>query len=187
MGGVMRAWMTSRRNYQLACFFDFVTPVILFLLGLRSALPWPALLGSMMAGLLVFTFVEYAMHRWYFHGPSEFAATLHRGHHHQPRSPTAIPCLSSAATPVIFWWPLSCLMGGTQACFFLSGLLGGYFYYSLVHHLQHRVRGSALPLRSLRRIWAVHGIHHARANVNFGVTTSLWDRIFRTYYGCRVT
>jgi len=185
MGSLMRAWMTSRRNYQLAYVIDFITPIVVLLLGLRGALPWPAAVAAVAGGILAFTFVEYAMHRWYFHGPTEFADGLHRGHHRHPKSPTAIPCLSSAAAPVLFWWPLSRLLGDTQAWFFLSGLLGGYFYYSLLHHLQHRIRTHALPLRILRRMWAAHGIHHARGNVNYGVTTALWDRIFRTHQPSR--
>jgi sterol desaturase/sphingolipid hydroxylase (fatty acid hydroxylase superfamily) len=181
MVNLMRAWMTSRWNYQLAYFFDFVTPIVVFLLALRGALPWPVSVASVTAGILVFTFVEYAMHRWYFHGSTAFADGLHSGHHRHPRAPTAIPCLSSPAAPLLFRWPLSHLIGDTQAWFFLSGLLGCYFYYSLLHHLQHRVRPHALPLTLLRQMWAGHGIHHARANVNYGVTTTLWDRIFRTY------
>jgi 4-hydroxysphinganine ceramide fatty acyl 2-hydroxylase len=185
MGSLMRAWMTSRRNYQLAYFFDLATPIVVFQLALRQVLPWPVSVASVMEGILVFTFVEYAMHRWYFHGSSQFAVGLHSGHHRHPLAPTAIPCLSSPAAPVLFWWPLSRLLGDTQAWFFLSGLLGSYFYYSLLHHLQHRVRAHALPFKFLQKMWAAHGIHHGRTNVNYGVTTALWDRIFRTYQSPR--
>jgi 4-hydroxysphinganine ceramide fatty acyl 2-hydroxylase len=186
VGSLMRAWMTSRRNYQLAYCCDFATFIVLFLLALRAAVvPWPAAVASFMGGLLVFTFVEYGMHRWYFHGPTRFADGLHSRHHRHPLAPTAIPCLSSPAAPVLFWWPLSCLLGDTQAWFFLSGLIGTYFYYSLVHHLQHRIRAHALPLQFLKEMWAAHGIHHARGNVNYGVTTTLWDRLFRTYQSPR--
>jgi sterol desaturase/sphingolipid hydroxylase (fatty acid hydroxylase superfamily) len=54
-----------------------------------------------------------------------------------------------------------------------------------VHHLEHSIRITALPYRWMPRRWAVHAVHHRLVGTNFGVTTSLWDRVFGTHYQSR--
>ena len=82
-------------------------------------------------------------------------------------------------------------MGGALS----FGLLGGYLAYALIHHAIHRAmttQATRLGRRWLlkRHLW--HGLHHRRASAMpdgapstvmegyYGVSSALWDRVFRT-------
>ena len=55
------------------------------------------------------------------------------------------------------------------------GFAAGYFGYITIHWLiHHSSRQFIAPLK------AHHDMHHRRARVNFGVSTRLWDVVFRT-------
>jgi hypothetical protein len=61
------------------------------------------------------------------------------------------------------------------------GLYAGYNYFALVHHLQHH-RGKDLEgVAYLRRLERLHDLHHHRQVVNFGISTTIWDRLFGTF------
>ena len=55
----------------------------------------------------------------------------------------------------------------------------GYFAYIILHHAIHHwtvVPGSTLYALKMR-----HRMHHRGDDVNFGIVTPLWDRVFGTY------
>jgi sterol desaturase/sphingolipid hydroxylase (fatty acid hydroxylase superfamily) len=60
------------------------------------------------------------------------------------------------------------------------GVMAGYVYYGLVHHLIHHRRGGASAgyLQGLRASHLRH--HYSPQEGNFGVTTGIWDRVFGT-------
>jgi sterol desaturase/sphingolipid hydroxylase (fatty acid hydroxylase superfamily) len=64
------------------------------------------------------------------------------------------------------------------ACFGVFGLYAGYNHYGLLHHLQHR-RGTRVAW--FGRLERGHRIHHRRHTVNYGVTTTVWDRLLGTF------
>ncbi|HTV02478.1 MAG TPA: sterol desaturase family protein [Luteitalea sp.] len=172
----------SRWNYRLGYLTEFLCPVAFGVIGLQRSPSWPAAVAAVVAGGLTFSFVEYAIHRWLFHVEASGMAHLHHAHHVEPEAPTALPCISSALVAVVVW-PFARRLGepGVVA-FALCGFFAGYFLYSTVHYLEHHVRISRLPSRSLQRRWAAHAVHHRLPHLNFGVTTSLWDRVFGTYH-----
>jgi sterol desaturase/sphingolipid hydroxylase (fatty acid hydroxylase superfamily) len=50
-----------------------------------------------------------------------------------------------------------------------------------VHHVQHH-RGDDLSLVGyFRRHERHHHLHHHRQVVNFGISTTMWDRLFGTF------
>ena len=81
-----------------------------------------------------------------------------------------------------FWVPLYPIAGTGVTAFVISGVMAGYCWYSVLHHLEHRVSISGVPWRWLQRRWAMHAVHHKLPDKNFGVTTSLWDRLLGTHY-----
>ena len=187
----LRTVCASRLNYRLSFAFDFATPLVLCYCGVvrlagSPAADWSAAVFSFLAGAFVFTFIEYGMHRWLFHARSSFATESHRRHHRSPREPTSMPFPCSAAGGLLLWWLALAVFGEQIAFFVASGILSGYFYYAVLHHLQHHVHVKAVRLRSLQNRWAAHALHHARLDKNYGVTTSLWDHVFGTYHGSRV-
>lgn len=177
----LRAIAMSRTNYRLAYVADFACAVIFGYLGLRASGAWYVALASLFAGAFAFSFVEYALHRWLFHSNSLLAGKVHASHHRDPQQPSALPFWSSAVSAPVFFWLLTPATSALVAHFALCGFFAAYFSYGVLHHLQHSIRIRSIPFRWLRRRWAAHAVHHGRGDVNFGVTTSLWDRVFGTY------
>jgi len=178
---LFRTIALSRANYWLAYVTDFACAAACGYLGFRAGGVWYVSLANVLGGAFAFSFVEYALHRWAFHSSSSLSGELHASHHHHPRRPSALPCLSSAVSAPAFFWLLTQFMSVHVASFVLCGFFAAYLSYGVLHHLQHSIRIKDIPFRWLRRKWAAHAVHHGRADVNFGVTTSLWDRVFGTY------
>jgi sterol desaturase/sphingolipid hydroxylase (fatty acid hydroxylase superfamily) len=142
----------------------------------RSAL-WVA------AGLLTWTWFEYAIHRFVLHGLMPFRG-WHGQHHQRPTALIYSPTLLSAALiGGLVYWP-SWALGGTAVASALSlGVVLGNLFYSTVHHTTHhgRVHGSWLLGR---KRW--HALHHRTSlpadqhATHFGVTTGLWDYLLGT-------
>jgi sterol desaturase/sphingolipid hydroxylase (fatty acid hydroxylase superfamily) len=179
---VAHAVTASRANYCASYVVDFACPLVLGYLGAREAtgLGTPAI--GVAAGLFTFTFIEYAVHRWLFHRPTGLLSAMHHSHHQTPDTHAALPFFTSAGVAAICWPALTAVIGSVPASFFLCGVMGGYFYYAALHHLEHSVRINAVPFRWMQRRWAMHSVHHHLAGTNFGVTTSFWDRVFATHY-----
>src|SRR5678816_1403443 len=82
MERTVSSYVLNRRDY----YADFVivpaatTVAVCWLLSLHIFNP-VVFVGSAFVGLFSWTFVEYAMHRWFFHG---FGSEEHRFHHIRP-------------------------------------------------------------------------------------------------------
>ena len=138
-------------------------------------------------GVLVFTFVEYAMHRWLYHPPEdasdkyqEFTYTIHGHHHAYPKDKQrlAMPPLLAIGigTGLLLLFKLI-LDQYTFA--FLAGFMVGYAMYLLVHYAVHMYK---MPSNFLKALWINHSIHHYADDdeVLFGVSSPLWDYVFGT-------
>jgi sterol desaturase/sphingolipid hydroxylase (fatty acid hydroxylase superfamily) len=128
------------------------------------------------AGLLAWTLIEYLMHRLAFHG---FAP--HTEHHANPTDRKYILAplwLSTSGAGVLFgisWLATgSCRAAVTIVC----GILAGYLAYELIHLRIHSGKPGGRLLRGLRKHHYYH--HFASDRVNYGVTSPLWDIVFRT-------
>jgi sterol desaturase/sphingolipid hydroxylase (fatty acid hydroxylase superfamily) len=178
---VLSRMSTTRLNYILSYLFEFSWACAFTIVGcLASGSPRAAAL-CFVSGALVFSFVEYGIHRWWFHSPASFMTPIHLAHHEDPRKPTALPCVCTIVLMPIFWFGFAFAFGLKNGSASLGGFLCGYFLYSLIHHAQHSIRINQLPLRWMRLWWVAHAIHHGRGDANFGVTTPLWDYILGTH------
>jgi sterol desaturase/sphingolipid hydroxylase (fatty acid hydroxylase superfamily) len=116
------------------------------------------------AGVVVWTLAEYLVHRFVLH---YLLPAQHGIHHANP----------NAAVLTVFWQIWTCfavvylIAGGA----FLAGALVAYTWYLFVHHCAHHSANS-LP----RRLLEHHQRHHRLATGNFGVSTTLWDRVLGT-------
>lgn len=137
----------------------FLTPIIAA--ALFGANPNPLLF---FAGALLWTFIEYAVHRG-------LHVTKSRAHHHHHADPQDEP-------GAIFWpfW-LGLLFAVWLAPMGLcAGLVAGYSWFIYVHHACHFDASTVMP-----ELLSHHDKHHhAHPGANFGVSTRLWDRLFRT-------
>lgn len=144
-------------------------------------------LGTWFGGFLLWTLAEYFTHRFLFH-PWGLKRTIrlvprllitHGRHHRTPEE------MEVGLLPVYRGVPILVALGaifylfvGKYAFLLLSGFTVGYIGYMVLHYAIHRGPPSASWLQPL---WKHHLLHHTRyPNRCFGVTTTLWDRLFRT-------
>jgi len=142
--------------------------------------------GSLFAlGLLAFTLTEYLVHRYVFHmNPytelrKKIQYVFHGLHHEYPKDKTrlAMPPIASVtlATALLL---LMRLVMGDLVFSFLPGFLMGYAGYLFVHYIIHSYRP---PKNGFKILWIHHGIHHYKNHEKaYGVSSPLWDYIFRT-------
>ena len=136
------------------------------------------------SGLIFFSLTEYVIHRYIFHSHElktnrNFSNRLHQIHHDRPRDkkrlalPLLVGLVFASVVYFLFW-----LMLRIYAPFFFSGFILGYALYLLVHYLIHTRRQ---PNNILRALWINHHSHHYEDHKRaFGVTSPLWDIIFKT-------
>ena len=153
-----------------------------FYLGLVSS--WSSL-GMFFLGFLFFTLIEYFVHRYAFHidtdtpGKKQFQYTVHGIHHDFPRdkSRLAMPPVLSILLATFFFLLYRWTMGYFGLPF-AAGFMAGYATYLCVHYATHAYRP---PKNFLKILWRHHSIHHySEPNRAFGVSSPLWDIIFRT-------
>ena len=136
-------------------------------------------------GFLSFTLLEYTAHRFVYHMDAktdwqeEVKYKFHGVHHDFPKDKTrlALPPIVSVIIASVLFVVFKSIMG--VAVFgFLPGLLMGYTAYLGVHYAVHAFRP---PNNMFKVLWVHHGIHHYKQSDRaFGVSSPLWDHIFRT-------
>ena len=180
--GLMAAITESRWNYYASYVTDFICPFIFFYLGIRSGLRWPVMTVATVTGMLLFTLVEYSIHRWLLHNPKSVLFPLHATHHPQPEEPSASLFPASVVVLGVVWLFVVPLLHLLSASFVIAGFGAAYFYYGLLHHFEHNIKANRLPFRWMQKRWAAHTVHHHLDHTNFGVMTSFWDYVFQTHH-----
>jgi sterol desaturase/sphingolipid hydroxylase (fatty acid hydroxylase superfamily) len=177
----------AMRLSKAGYFADFVVypPVaatfIIATLRSASSLTWWESVLACLAGFLVWSFLEYVIHRFIFHEVRYFAA-MHKTHHDDPSGFVGTPTWLSLAMICCggllpLWWG----SGFDLASGFTAGLMFAYLWYVSVHHVVHHWQiGPGSYLYGLKRRHALH--HHARQPCNFGLTCGFWDRVFGTAF-----
>ena len=171
------------------------TPIIIFLVyavGLlwyteaNTNIATLTVVGLFLAGVLGFTFTEYAVHRWIYHPPhgasdayKQATYKMHGMHHDYPKDKKrlAMPPIVAIvlATSLLFLFEL---VLGEYSFSYLAGFVVGYALYLVVHYTVHMY---APPRNFLRALWVNHSIHHySEDEVLFGVSQPLWDYVFGT-------
>ena len=153
--------------------------------GMRQAV---ASAGLVAAGLLVWTLAEYLIHRFGFHHVPGLKAA-HLAHHADPTglhgSPTVVTVVVFAGLSFAPLWYLTSLPFAAATT---AGVMLGYLGYVAVHYAVHHASGLGPQwlgkrLRQrLRGLIRAHAVHHHQTDYNFGVTTTLWDRVFGTLH-----
>ena len=85
------------------------------------------------------------------------------------------PVPSMVVAAIIFY--LMYLAMGWYAMAFFPGFLFGYLMYGSMHFAIH----AFAPPRFLKALWRNHHLHHYKhPDKGFGVSSVLWDVVFRT-------
>jgi sterol desaturase/sphingolipid hydroxylase (fatty acid hydroxylase superfamily) len=136
-------------------------------------------------GLLTFSFVEYMMHKHFFHMEPDtplkdkLQYNVHGVHHDYPKDKDrlAMPPFVSAAYAAILYLLFTLVMGDF-ALYFLPGFLLGYAGYLGVHYVVHVYTP---PKNFFKILWVNHAIHHYKdPDAAFGVSSPLWDYLLGT-------
>ena len=137
-------------------------------------------------GLLSWSLVEYIVHRFVYHTETNSDAFLsvqhsaHGIHHQHPRDKDrlAMPPLPGIILASSLFG-LFYLIMQSYAIIFFPGFLTGYIMYITMHYAQHRVRKPIY--KPWQKLWIHHAYHHYKnPYAAYGVSTRLWDFIFRT-------
>ncbi len=167
--------------------YSIYIPIIIFLLfygynykGLAAG--YEILL--FITGAFTWSLFEYIMHRKLFHMIAEspraqrMIYTMHGVHHEFPRDKERLfmpPVPSIIVASIIFY--LTSLAFGNSAFAFFPGFLFGYLMYGSMHFAIH----AFAPPKFLKALWRNHHLHHYKSdNKGFGVSSVLWDIVFRT-------
>lgn len=163
-------------------------PVIaaLVVLGARDGLGAPEIVLLVAAGFALWTLSEYWLHRKIFHWDPDHPIghrlhfIIHGVHHDHPNDRMRLVMPPGASIPLaaLFFGLFWLLFGQPTALPLFAGFLIGYLMYDYTHYYLHHV----VPRSKLgKRLREQHMRHHFQDHrYGFGVSSPLWDAVFRT-------
>lgn len=160
--------------------------VVCFALGIQHGNGVAASIGLVIAGLLIWTLAEYWLHRIVFHWEpdhrlgSRFHFIMHGVHHDHPNDPLRLVMPPGASIPLaaLFFLVFYLAFGAPTYLPAFAGFILGYLIYDYTHYyVHHRVPRTWAG----KRLREHHMRHHFQdSHVGYGVSTPLWDHVFRT-------
>ncbi len=149
--------------------------------GMRAG----TLVESWVAGLLIWSLLEYVMHRFSFHHtPSTerqvaLGYLMHGVHHAYPDDSRrwVLPLVVTLPVGGLLLLVFLTLLGPLALPSF-AGFTHGYLAYDTLHYTIHRGAMKSRLGQFLRKYHYQH--HYATPDSRFGVSSPLWDVIFRT-------
>ncbi len=180
--GALDRMVYSSANYWVVMLSDLAAALVFLALGLdRFSGPWVVAGGVVIVGFMSYGLLEYLVHRWVLHGPPSMARRGHTQHHAEPRALISTPLFVIMTGALAIWGLFGLVLPAGLAALLVFGLYAGYNYFALLHHRQHH-RGTDLAFGAYwRRLERLHHLHHHRQVVNFGISTTMWDRLFGTF------
>jgi sterol desaturase/sphingolipid hydroxylase (fatty acid hydroxylase superfamily) len=165
-------------------------PIIIYMLYL-SVSTFNYSLGYLLiiffGGILFWSLFEYIIHRFIFHIIAEsdraqrIIYIIHGNHHEYSRDKERLfmPPIPSLILSSIIFLAMYLLIRNNVFMFF-PGFLMGYLLYGTMHYAIHSWRP---PFKWMKSLWRNHHLHHYKNdNKGFGVSTTLWDRVFGTMF-----
>lgn len=135
-------------------------------------------------GLLFWSLTEYFLHRVIFHfePKSNFGKKIHfifHGvHHDYPNDAKRLVMPPSVSIPLAtgFYFLFSVFLATKFLYSFFAAFITGYLIYDMTHYALHH---SKLKGRYMKKLKKHHMLHHYTDDTKgFGVSSSLWDKIF---------
>nr|KAF6409757.1 fatty acid 2-hydroxylase [Rousettus aegyptiacus] len=153
------------------------------------AMPESVFPGLFVLGMLLWSLIEYLIHRFLFHmkppGDSYYLIMLHfilHGQHHKApfdESRLVFPPVPASLVIAFFYAVLQLLLPEAVGGTVFSGGLLGYVLYDMTHYYLHF--GSPHKGSYLYNMKAHHVKHHfAHQKSGFGISTKIWDYFFHT-------
>lgn len=137
----------------------------------------------LLCGIVFWTFMEYVLHRFlgHVHKGNNFFKAEHLTHHSKVNyfAPFYKKIIASFILSIILFFILSLFFSFLPSLGFSLGFYGMYIIYENTHFRYHRFEPLIPPFIILRKHHFYHHFHNP--NVNHGVTTRFWDRVFGTF------
>ena len=139
-----------------------------------------------LAGIGIWTLTEYWLHRLVFHWEPDNAFgrrmhfIIHGVHHDHPNDKLRLVMPPAVSIPLaaLFFLGFTALFGTPAAYPLFAGFIAGYLAYDYTHYYVHHFVPKSSLAKRLRR---QHMRHHFQDHrYGFGVSSPLWDAIFRT-------
>lgn len=138
---------------------------------------------TFVSGALAWTFAEYALHRFWGHGPFRFGLFYREHTRHHAEGHYMTPALLKWGFAVgLFTGILGLGLFMNQlylSIAFGAGFSSAYGYYEYFHWSLHQYAATSGYGRWARRHHFYHHFHEPK--MNHGVTSPLWDIVFGTY------
>lgn len=140
-------------------------------------------------GVLVWSLLEYSLHRWVFHiepsGHSKlmiyFHFAIHGLHHKVPFDTRRLvfPPFPAAIIALIFYKIFSLIFSESTLILIIAGGLLGYVMYDMIHYYLHY--GAPQENSYFYHLKRYHNQHHfAHHDSGYGISSIFWDKIFGT-------
>jgi sterol desaturase/sphingolipid hydroxylase (fatty acid hydroxylase superfamily) len=176
----------SRTNFWFPVTLYYLLALGVLVYGLATeTFVWWSIPLLIITGFLVFSLVEYLIHRFLFHfepkneRQKKLLYTIHGVHHEFPRDkdrlvmPPVVSILLAAGFFLLFY-----AVTGKFSFLFFPGFAGGYSTYLFIHYAVHAYRP---PSNFLKYLWIHHTLHHYKdTEAAFAVSFPLWDIFFGT-------
>jgi dihydroceramide fatty acyl 2-hydroxylase len=137
-------------------------------------------------GVAIWTLTEYWLHRLVFHWEPDNSFgrrmhfIIHGIHHDHPNDKLRLVMPPAVSIPLaaLFFFAFVLVFGTPAAYPIFAGLLIGYLVYDYTHYYVHHF----VPKSSLgKRLREQHMRHHFQDHrFGYGVSSPLWDIVFRT-------
>jgi cyclopropane-fatty-acyl-phospholipid synthase len=169
-------------NYWAALVTDVVAAAVF---GVVAAMwysgPWLTAIALFAGGIVAWTLFEYLLHRWLLHGAIAAIRREHARHHGQPKATISTPTFVIPICATLVAAALSTILSAGEAVLLTFGIYAGYNYFAIIHHMLHHHPDVLGRISYYEEQVRLHDIHHAEPEVLFGISNSLWDRVFRTF------
>ncbi|MBA3664222.1 MAG: sterol desaturase family protein [Bacteroidetes bacterium] len=136
------------------------------------------------AGIVLWTLIEYFLHRYVFHIDEYFPVLkrfhyiFHGVHHENPRDhdrlfmPVIAGTIIASFLTAVFYF-----FFGRHAFPLMAGISSGYVVYAYIHYTIHTRPGKLY----FHQLWINHLKHHYKhPDKAFGVSSPFWDIVFKT-------
>ena len=143
------------------------------------------IVGLFLLGVLMWTLLEYVVHRYVFHYEPKTRAgkmlhfIIHGVHHDYPNDARRLVMPPSVSVPLAFlFYGMFLLIFGRFSSSVFAGLVFGYVCYDMLHYATHH-----FPMKRGLWLWLkqYHLRHHYKDDdVGFGISSPLWDFVFGT-------
>lgn len=160
---------------------------VLYRSVVRPEAPIPLTIAGLVAtGLVTWTLTEYLLHRYVFHWVNDTAwgkrvhFLLHGVHHDFPndKDRLVMPLGASIPMAILFYVLFRGLFGAAAGEPLYVGMGIGYLLYDGTHYAVHHFKQRTRLGKWIRKHHMVH--HFADHEGGFGVSSPLWDIVFRT-------